>query len=66
MIATILSFKSKAEIMTRTHTLKIMSFALSLAAAVAVSGCADMGHMKKKDIPTDQNPAHDMHKTPGT
>jgi type IV pilus biogenesis protein CpaD/CtpE len=52
--------------MPRNPTLKLISFVVTVAAALAISGCADMGHMKKSDIPTDQNPAHDMHKTPGT
>ena len=42
----------------------IATTALVLAAAFALSGCSGM--MKKGDIPTDQNPAHDMHKSQGT
>ena len=52
---------TKENVMTRTTTLALAT----LIAALSLSACTSMGHMKKNDIPTDQNPAHDMHKTPG-
>ncbi len=39
---------------------------IAVAAALALSACSGMPGMHKGDIPTDQNPAHDMHKSQGT
>lgn len=52
--------------MSVRHTLKLSAIAFAISASVLITACADMGHMRKSDIPTDQNPAHDMHKTQGS
>ena len=50
--------------MTFRHSLTAVI--VSFAAALALTACSSMPGMHKGDIPTDQNPAHDMHKSQGT
>ncbi len=47
-----------------TRTPKLLAAMIGLA--FALTACSSMPGMHKGDIPTDQNPAHDMHKSQGT
>ena len=46
----------------KTLTTALIGFAVTLA----LTACSSMPGMHKGDIPTDQNHAHDFHKSQGT
>ena len=46
-------------------TCRRISMVILLGMTLGLTGCAGLAHVKNNDIPTDQKPAHAMHRTPG-